>query len=386
MPRAKQPCSVCGEPFRPYKEEQTRCGDCYRRGLDDVRKRKVASVLAAGEIVSNEAYTELKGALDRTLRQLSKAKASKEELVAAIYTAAKDGIQSIEIPPVPAPSEIKAGPGDEEVAIVVLSDVQLAKRTPTYNSEIAEQRVAQYAQIVKRLTNIQRSDHPVKEARVYILGDIVEGEMIFPGQAHLIDASLYRQVCVDGPRIVSNFVRTLAAYFEKVHVVGIIGNHGRIGKRGDFSPETNADRMVYTIAETILRGEPRVTWNIPSGPGERNWYAIDTVGTKRFFLFHGDQMRGGGFGGIPFYGFGRAVNGWSAGAIPGGFDYAVCGHWHQSTKLPSIGRRRLWVNGSTESYNTYAQEELKTMAEPSQQLLFAHPKRGVTWEIEVQLT
>src|SRR5262245_9286373 len=85
----------------------------------------------------------------------------------------------------------------------MLSDWHLAKRTASYNSDVCEQRIEAYADKVLRLTALQRSDHPVKHLRAYLLGDLLEDELIFPGQAHLIDASLYRQVMVDGPRILS---------------------------------------------------------------------------------------------------------------------------------------------------------------------------------------
>jgi hypothetical protein len=46
---------------------------------------------------------------------------------------------------------------------------------------------------------------------------------------------------------------------------------------------------------------------------------------------------------------------------------------------------RLWVNGSTESYNTYALEQLASMGRPCQWLLFAKPGAGVTAEYLVNL-
>ena len=75
----------------------------------------------------------------------------------------------------------------EEVAVAVLSDWQLAKVTPDYNSLICEERINKYADKVVSLTEIQRADHPVKDNHVWVLGDIVEGELIFPGQSFLID-------------------------------------------------------------------------------------------------------------------------------------------------------------------------------------------------------
>jgi hypothetical protein len=66
--------------------------------------------------------------------------------------------------------------------------------TPDYNSDIAAERVYRYGEKVVKLIELQRANHPVNEARIYLLGDLLEGEEIFPGQAHRIDASLYAQL------------------------------------------------------------------------------------------------------------------------------------------------------------------------------------------------
>lgn len=333
-------------------------------------------------VADEDVIAELRRANSNLSRQLEKNKVNKQELVEAVYRASHDAALGLQITPVPKPTKAKKVHG-AEIAIPVLGDWQLGKVTPTYSSEECEKRIDKYADKVMELTDIQRSNHPVTEAHVFVVGDLIEGVTIFPGQQWLVDSGLYRQITVDGPRIMCNFLRKMLSYFEKVHVVAVIGNHGRLGRRGDVDPESNGDRMLYRIVQQLMAGESRLTWEIPDGMGERNWYAIDSIGEKNYLLFHGDQVRGG-FGGVPFYGFFKAINGWAAGAIPDNFDYAVCGHWHQTAKLP-YNQRQLWINGSPESYNTFAQEQLKAMSNPSQLLLFAHPKRGVTCSYDVWL-
>jgi hypothetical protein len=319
-------------------------------------------------------------------RRLEEAHVARKDMVEMVYRAAAEAAQSLDVAPVEVRPEGKAKPGTPEYALVALSDLQLGKRTPSYSTAVCERRIREYAGKVRELTDIQRSNRPIDEARVYMLGDMVEGEMIFPGQAHRIDASLYRQVTVDGPRIVVEFLRDLLSHFKKVHVISVIGNHGRLGKRGDYHPESNSDLMLYRVCKTLFETvkEPRLTWEIPFTAGERSWYSVDVIGRHRYMLFHGDQLRGGGFAGLPFYGFARAVQSWASGVIPGGFHAAMCGHWHQLASIP-INNRILWVNGSTESDNTWLREELKAQAPPGQWLLFAHPRIGITSEHRVWL-
>lgn len=328
-------------------------------------------------LLDDEATIEvLRAANLKLLQSLDKVKRTKAEIVNAVYEAAFAASSSLAIKSVPPPKK-DARKKSNEVAVAVLSDWQLAKITPTYNSKVCEERIETYAQKVLALAEIQRKDHPVKELRVWILGDVIEGELIFPGQHWLIDSSLYTQVCVDGPRILANFLRTMLSNFEKVHVTAVIGNHGRLGGRAarDMNSESNGDRMLYKITEQILSGEKRLTWNIPDGDRERNWYAVDTIGNYSTMLFHGDQIRGG-FAGFPYYGLAKKVWGWKSGAIPQHFDDVYFGHWHTPVKA-TLNNVIARCAGSPESFNTYAQESLAAMGRPSQPLFFVHPDHGM---------
>jgi hypothetical protein len=97
-------------------------------------------VSLSDELESREQDADLRSTNLRLLRQLDKAKASKEELVDAVYRAATDAARSLVIPPVPRPERDRRR-GKAEVAVAMLSDWQLGKKTPTYSSEICEQRI-----------------------------------------------------------------------------------------------------------------------------------------------------------------------------------------------------------------------------------------------------
>lgn len=329
-----------------------------------------------------ESTAELRKALDRALKKSDTLKRKNDELWQAVYQAAHDATSSITIPKVPVPKKDRRSK-DKEAAISFLSDVQLGKVTPSYSSEVAADRLALLGSKVTNLTDIQRSDHPVTECWVLNLGDFVEGELIFPGQEHRIDSGLYTQAVAEGPSLIAAYLRTLAASFEVVHVVSVIGNHGAIGgqQRRNMRPETNADAMAYEVARLLTKDEPRIVWENPNVvPGERNWYAQPTIMGQKWMMVHGDQIRGG-FAGFPFYGLAKKVWGWNA--TLESFRYLAFGHWHTPTRIYLNGITA-WCNGSTESDNTYAQESLAASGEPSQWLLFSS-ERGVTAEYEVQL-
>ena len=352
----------------------------YTSGIDeeeDSEEDSYSSFVASNEDVLNFLRNENK----RLARLADRHKNAKGEALASVYEAAYAAFADFDIPKVKR-VPVKKAKGSPEVAVAVFADWQLGKITPSYNSEVVAKRIELYTEKLIEITEIQRAHHPVDELHVWFLGDIVEGEEIFPGQSHLIDSGLYRQVGVNGPEIITNFVNTCLEHFDKIHITGVIGNHGAGGGRArkQHDPETNMDRLLYKITELIYSNEDRVTFNIPDGRGERNFYAVDSIGDYNCMLIHGDQMPSPG----QFHGYYKKVMGWKDGAIPEHFDDLYMGHYHQKFKM-TIGSSTLRISGSPESNNTYAQEYFNSMGRPCQDLLFVHPKNGITSEYTIWL-
>lgn len=368
--------------FEPNTANQRYADSSCRKTIDSMglcRFRKENGIVPTPkDVFSGEepkTETELKISYTKLLQEYEKLKAKEDHLADAVYRAVKDDLETSDwkYNPVPKPEGDKRKSG-EEVAVAVLADWQLAKVTPDYNSLVCEERIKKYAEKVIHLTEIQRQDHPVKHLHIWCLGDIVEGELIFPGQSFLIDGGLYRQITVDGPRIMKNFITTMLENFETITFVGVIGNHGAIGGRArrDHDPETNADRMLYRIMQLIFEKEKRIKFVIPDGHGERNWYAIDKIGNYKSLLIHGDQ-----FGSLStFYSFQKKVYGWKVGAIQEDFTDVYCGHFHTPTKM-TFNTVQMRISGSPESTNTYAMESLAAIGRPSQPLMYVHPDRGI---------
>lgn len=378
--------------YQAKQRPRTGCEKCWQTYSqlhpEAATEHKVAATgdqLAVVHEIHSEREAKLQKALEKAMRQRDDLKKRQEGLVEAVYQAAFDAAMLLDIPPVPEP-KIPRKKGKKEVAVAPTGDWQLGKVTPDYSTAKCEERIEVYGDKLLRLTEIQRSAHPVEDLHVWLLGDHVEGELIFPGQSHLVDSSLYRQVSVDGPRILLNFLRRMLGHFKQIKVVGVIGNHGALGGRArrDYNPESNADRMLYQNVRNILEigaGEKRITWDIPQERNERSWYAIDNIGGYKTLLIHGDQLKWGPRAPSTM----QKILSWKAGGIPEGFDDVMLGHWHQIQRL-RLTNTTVRINGSTESYNTYAQEFLANMDDPSQWVLFVQPGRGVTAEYQVYLT
>lgn len=320
---------------------------------------------------------------NRRLAKLAeKYKNVKDEAVISVYQAAYDAFSAVDLSPVKYQGPTRTSKGTPETAVAVFADWQLGKITSTYNSEVLARRIELYTEKLLEIVSIQREHHNVDTLHVWLLGDIVEGEEIFPGQSHLLDAGLYRQVGIYGPEILHKFLTVALQNFKHVKVTGVIGNHGAVGGRArrQHDPETNMDRLLYKILSWIFKDEPRISFNIPDGRGERSFYAVDRIGNYSSLLIHGDQMPSP----TAFHAYYKKVMGWKDGAIPEQFDDVFMGHYHQQTKV-TIGSGLLRISGSPESSNTYAQEFFSAMSRPCQHLMFVHPENGVTCEYSIWL-
>lgn len=322
--------------------------------------------------IAEDRITALTRERDTLARQLHEVKHKRRDYIEAVETAAREAIERITIGPVPKPPKDRRRKSPE-VAVAMLSDTQTGKITPDYNTEVCRARVLDYAHKVVELAEIQRLHHPVTECVVPLLGDMVEGVDIFPGQQWLIDSTLYGQIFESTPSIITDFLRILLANFETVRVEAVQGNHGRIGRKGVFGPEDNSDRMVYRLVKMLMRDEPRLQFNMADPSGERAWYKVMHIGNYSAMLIHGDQIRGSM--GFPWYGVSKKVNGWASGGIPETFDDLYMAHYHQLARIP-LNQRTVFCNGSTESTNTFASETLAAQSEPSQWLLFVDPDKG----------
>lgn len=331
------------------------------------------------EVASSD-VVELRKALIRTQKQLKEAKQRTDELVEATIQAAFDATLSMgEIKEVVAPiadkRKIKS-----EVALWHLTDWQGSKKTTTYNSQIMRKRVMEFVTKAKRITEIQRADHPVKDVVIMFGGDMVEGLFNYPAQLHEIDSTLFEQY-VTVSRLIVDTVREALAIYEKVLVVAEWGNHGRIGsKRADVPRSDNVDRMCYELARQLLGDEKRLTWADCPEDVQRV-----EIGNYRALLIHGDEVGRNGFASPAA--IVQHANRWRSGAYPWEFRDVYIGHYHTHACWPMAnGLGSVYQTGSTESDNRYARDLLAASAIPSQRLHFIDPIKGrVTAEYKVWL-
>lgn len=242
--------------------------------------------------------------------------------------------------------------------------------TTTYNSEVMRERVMLFCDKARRITEIQRADHPVRHCVIAFGGDMVEGLFNFPTQAFEIDSTIFAQY-VNVSRLEVDVVRFALSVYETVEVVAEWGNHGRIGSKRDAVPRSdNIDRMTYELSRQLLADEKRLKWEDCPEDVQR----IE-AGNYRALLLHGDEVGRNGYAAPNT--IVQHVNRWRSGAYPWEFRDVYVGHYHTHNEWSlANGEGSVFQSGSTESDNRYAGTMLAASAKPSQRLHFIDPDAG----------
>ena len=341
----------------------------------------IANRLTQEALEAQREIDDLRGALVRSQRELVRAKAKTDHLVAATIQSAHDAVLAKPQIVIPKPvRDVRTRSG--EVALWHLTDWQGAKTTTSYNTNVMHTRVNRFVDKAEKITNIHRAAHPVKDVYVLFGGDMIEGLFNFPTQPFEIDATLFEQFVTVANLMVAVIRRALTIY-ENVHVVAEWGNHGRLGSKRDAVPRSdNADRMTYELARQILfsSGEKRLTWADCPEDIQRV-----EIGAYRALLIHGDEIGRNGYASTTT--IVNHVNRWRSGVYPWPFRDVYVGHYHthyQSSLADGSGA--VYGTGSTESDNRYASVGLASSAIPSQRLHFVDPAGGrVTAQYQVWL-
>jgi hypothetical protein len=321
-----------------------------------------------------QTIADLRGHIGRLERRNNSLRSNEWVIKEAVTTALEEMPRTFRIPTA---APVRKGKG-EEVAILHLSDIQLGKITRTYNSTVADERVQMAMRKTIQITDMRRNNAMIRELHVYLGGDMVEGEDIFPHQAHLIDSPLFDQACINGPSIFTRAILTAMAHFEVVKVFCVYGNHGRNGGKHTRShPKTNWDRVFYHTLRTTLLGteaHPRKEMGRLEFFESDEFWLVDRVFAWGNLIVHGHQITGG-FAGFPWYGTAKKAWGWID-SIEEPWDNLYFGHFH-TPAFATLGGRVFYANGTTESDNEFAKETLAACGVPSQRLQFMNADHGV---------
>jgi len=181
----------------------------------------------------------------------------------------------------------------------------------------------------------------------------------------------------------ARMLRHLAEGYEEVRCTGVVGNHGRIGMKGELSPMSNLDYLIYKWLEERTKDVKSIIWDVP----ETWWTVIEVLGW-RFLCVHGDDT-GSGTWGIPFYGMTRhkhryrellKVAGHTNEDLPLDFEFIILGHHSQAAQFQNVIAAGSWPGGTE-----FSLKRMQAADIPSAPFFGVAYRHGVTWRRDVQL-
>ena len=178
---------------------------------------------------------------------------------------------------------------------------------------------------------------------------------------------------------ITRMIEILAEHFDKIHVIGVVGNHGRTTRKPVMKNRvySNFDWLLYNQLKTNFKDNKNITWQIPNGTD-----CLVKVQNHVYLYTHGDQFRGGsGWGGpVQPIAKGQAQKLMRQAQIEQPFDTMVIGHWHTRLWLPGT-----ITNGSLKGYDEYSFIGNLSFAQP-QQLLWMTKDDMITFFMPLYLT
>jgi hypothetical protein len=233
-----------------------------------------------------------------------------------------------------------------------------------FNFEIFKKRLDNWVKAILRFRNQDKNALGLNKLVLKFLGDNVEGEMIYRGQAFYIDINLFDQV-FQGSVKVAEAVRTLASVFPEVECYGICGNHGRPGRKGEHHAKTNFDRFFYAFLSLALKDQPNVKFYTSDGP-----FMIVRHHQHHVAMIHGHEAKS--WMGIPYYGLDRVEQ--RLKGMFGGLkiNLMLCGDKHD----PAILHEAIIMNGSFVGGSNFSINTLLLNSVPSQRIFYLDPKWG----------
>lgn len=274
----------------------------------------------------------------------------------------------------PKPVSFGKEKGDEEQAVLMLSDWHLGEKNSKYNLRIARQRIERLMNSTMLITALHRKVYPVKILNIFWLGDIVSGESIFPSQPHEIEVGVVDQIFQSVPCVVEQLAR-LCGFFQEVRCTTVNGNHGRLGKFANKL--SNFDRVFYETMRAATTGIPNLNWDITP-----DWHFQTRVLSTRFLGIHGSQIKI--HLNLPWYGLTTRAGRWAITEGLGGFDIMVLGHFHSSSRI-RWNNKIILTNGTLVDGDEFALEKMGLESSQCQWFFGVHPRQGLTWSYEIHL-
>jgi hypothetical protein len=210
------------------------------------------------------------------------------------------------------------------------------------------------------------SGRNIDECVVLLVGDIIDGEGIYPGQDISLEQHVAEQVKL-AAKETWKVLLGLRELFPAVRVSAVRGNHGRSG----HSPEANWDHMVYQQLDHMVYQQLSILADIDGSVGfetEYGDYGLTTIKGTRGLIRHKAPVQTDTAAARAKFGGWLAIH---------AYDWLLYGHCHHYG-IMSFAGRPIFRNGCLPGSNDYS-ERLAVTDKPCQLLWGITPSRCPTF-------
>lgn len=264
---------------------------------------------------------------------------------------------------------------EPETAVLILSDLHMGKKTPTFNIDVFKRRLKGLVEKINEILNdYLREAYEINTLKVICVGDLVDGDSIYKTQPWHLDENVMYQIYRTGVPMLTWMLAEFSLMFDKVSVDFVPGNHGRVGK---FEPEElNFDTILAESIKLAMSQFKNVEINV-----EWDWYKVIDIEGRKFLATHGEIIRM--YLNIPWYGMVQKAMRWQ-GSLPEDWEYLILGHFHVSQDF-QWNDIRVLANGSFVSGDDFSLKVLGLQSTPTQHFFGVHPKQGISWQYRLDL-
>jgi len=204
------------------------------------------------------------------------------------------------------------------------------------------------------------------------LGDWIEGETIYPGQAFYIDAPIVDTIFYALPLEIEAVLK-LASIFREIEIFCVVGNHGRSGKKGDHHWRTSWEYIMLRIFQDKLKDQENVKVYVSESPS-----MLVQHGDFLFCYDHGGDLQSNY--GVPFYSMDRKYR-----SLPNLYgrviDILCVGHKHTPINITD----NIIMNGSFMGASHLSVNKVKRHARAAQKIFYFDEQKGLNRMTDIYL-
>lgn len=319
------------------------------------------------------------------LRKNIKSNQSKNQFIKEIIEDAVKSLPSIRIP---RPNTYKINNNIKnrtEIAMLDLSDIHLGAKMDSrdinglgeYDVNTFTDQCMCIVHSIGEILEIQRSGGlQINKLIVNCLGDLVDGENIYPGHMGELSQKLYGQLFGLGEELLQNALIPIFRMFNEVHIMSVDGNHGRVGTpRDGFDRKLNFDAfLMVLLCQRLQNDQDWVHFHMSQSP-----FMIYELFGKYHCLSHGNTS---GSPRSPLNGIERYISNVSM-LNRNVIDFLHIGHFHRDMNF-NVNFSEILVNGSWLGPRPYSVGKM-TVGDYPQQLFYGVNRKHLTWRYPIYL-